>query len=79
MNTEIKLELRFITEEGKSRTLVVNQPALDLEPEFVQEAMTAIGAQGIFIQEGIQLYKEVKGARYVTREVEDLFKVEETV
>lgn len=42
MDTTVKLELRFTTEEGKTRTLSVNQPALDLEPAAVQEAMEAI-------------------------------------
>lgn len=77
METKTKLELRFGTEEGKSRTLSINQPALNLEPAIVQEAMTVIAAQGIFMQDGVQLYNKVKGARYVTREVEELFELEE--
>lgn len=77
MDTTIKLELKFATEEGKSRTINVNQPALDLEPALVQEAMETIARQGIFEQDGIQLYNQVKGARYVTRSVNDIFEVEE--
>lgn len=76
MNTTTKLELRFTTEDGKSRTLSVNQPALNLEAEDVQTAMEKIAAQEIFAQDGIQLYNQIKGARYVTREVEDLFEIE---
>lgn len=77
MDTTVKLELRFTTEEGKTRTLSVNQPALDLEPAAVQEAMEAIAAQGIFEQDGIQLYNQVKDARYVTRSVDEVFEVAE--
>lgn len=77
MDTTIKLELKFATEEGKSRTLNVNQPALDLEPALVQEAMETIASQEIFEQDGIQLYNQVKSARYVTRSIDDVFEVEE--
>ena len=78
MDTTIKLELQFATAEGKSRTLSVNQPAMDLDQATVEAAMEAIVAQGIFEHEGVQLYNQVKGARYVTRTVDDVFEVEET-
>ena len=73
MDTTIKLELQFATEEGKSRTLSVNQPAMDLDQATVEAAMEAIAAQNLFEYEGIQLYNQVKGARYVTRTVNDVF------
>lgn len=73
METTTKLELRFGTENGKSRTLNVNQPAQDLEPAFVQAAMEAIVAQGIFEVDGVRLYEDIKGARYVTQVVEEIF------
>lgn len=76
MDTTIKLELRFTTEEGKSRTLSVNQPAMDLEPAVVQAAMETIAAQGIFTNDRGQLYHGVKSARYVTRSVDDVFEIE---
>lgn len=77
MDTSTKLELRYGTENGKTRTLSINQPAKDLEPAFVQSAMEAIAAQGIFESDGVRLYDSIKGARYVTREVEELFEAEE--
>ncbi len=73
MDTTVKLELRFGTETGKSRTLSVNQPAKNLEPAVVQSAMEAIASQGIFQTDGERLYDSIKGARYVTREVEEIF------
>jgi hypothetical protein len=76
MDTTIKLELKFGTSEGKTRTLSVNQPALDLEPALVQEAMETIAAQNIFEQDNVQLYNQVKSARYVTRSVDEVFEVE---
>ena len=77
MDTTIKLELQFATEEGKSRTLSVNQPAMDLDQATVEAAMEAIAAQNLFEYEGIQLYNQVKGARYVTRTVNDVFETED--
>lgn len=77
MDTTVKLELRFGTSEGKTRTLSVNQPALDLEPSAVQNAMEAIAAQGIFENDGIELYKDVKSARYVTRSTNEVFDLAE--
>lgn len=77
MEETVKLELRFGTSEGKTRTLSVNQPALDLEPGIIQTAMEAIAAQGIFEAEGVNLFQDVKGARYVTRTVEDVYEVAE--
>ena len=77
MDTTIKLELQFATEEGKSRILNVNQPAMDLDQATVEAALECIAAQGIFEFEGIQLYNQVKGARYVTRTVDDVFETED--
>lgn len=71
-----KLELRFVTGEGKSRVIGINNPILDLAPEIVGEAMDTIIAQDMFEVEGVKLYTRTKGARYVTRTVEDIFEVE---
>lgn len=76
MDTTVKLELQFATEEGRTRSLSVNQPAMDLDPAVVEEAMNKIAAQNIFEQDGVQIYNTVKGARYVTRAVEDVFQTE---
>lgn len=77
MDTNVKLELQFATEEGKTRSLSINQPALDLDPAAVEGAMNTIIAQGIFEQNGVQLYHRAKGARYVTRTVEPIFEAAE--
>lgn len=77
METTVKLELQFASEEGKTRTLSVSQPALDLDPTLVEEAMNNIAAQGLFEQEGIKMYDKARGARYITRGVEDIYQVAE--
>lgn len=71
-----RLELRFATSEEKNRTLAINSPVLDLEPEVVQTAMQSITEQGLFELDGEVLYNRVIGARYVTRTVDDIFEVE---
>ncbi len=79
MDTTVKLELQFATAEGKSRALSINQPAMDLDPVAVQTAMETIAERNIFEQDGISLYNTIKGARYVTRTVEEVFEAEELV
>lgn len=71
-----RLELRFATSEGKNRTLSINTPVMDLQAEDVQSAMHTIAEQELFENEGQNVYHTVKGARYVTRLVDDLFEVE---
>lgn len=73
MDTTIKLELQFLNDQGKSRTMNINQPALNLDPAVVENAMAAIAGQGIFERDGVKLYDSIKGARYVTRTVDKLF------
>lgn len=68
-----RLELRFETSEGNNRTLSINNPILDLDPANVESAMNTITEQEMFEQDGAALYSAVKGARYVTRLVDDLF------
>lgn len=67
-----RLEMRFETEEGKSRVIGVDQPKLDLDPAVVQTAMEQIIAQDMFEMDGFKTFSKIKGARYVTRTVDDI-------
>ncbi|WP_256864637.1 DUF2922 domain-containing protein [Marinilactibacillus piezotolerans] len=71
-----KLELRFKTGEGKSKTIGINQPVLDIDQETVEAAMQKIIDQNLFEKEGVNLFASVRGARYVTRTVADVFETE---
>lgn len=70
---EQTLELLFLNEEGKSRKLSIRNPQENLSEEIVREAMDTIIAQDMFENEGISLYSQIKGARYVARTVTDVF------
>lgn len=74
--TTVKLDLRFKTATGKSRLLGIQNPKANLSAETVKSAMNEIVAQKMFENEDGQLYDQVKGARYVTRTVDEIFEVE---
>lgn len=67
-----RLELRFKTEDGKTKVIGVDQPIVDLDPMVVQTAMEQIISQGMFEVEGFKQFTEIKDARYVTRTVEGI-------
>ncbi|GEQ33842.1 DUF2922 domain-containing protein [Marinilactibacillus psychrotolerans] len=71
-----KLELRFKTSEGKSKMIGVSQPVLNLDSAVVEAAMKTIVDQNMFKKEDVNLLESIKGARYVTRTVDDLFEIE---
>lgn len=70
------LELRFKTGEGKSKTLGISQPVMDLDSAVVEAAMQKVVDQNMFEKEGVNLFESIKGARYVTRTVDELFETE---
>lgn len=70
---EQTLELLFLNEEGKSRKLSIRNPEEGLTEGIIREAMETIINQNMFEQDGVSLYSEVKGARYIARTVTDIF------
>lgn len=68
----MKLELRFATEDGKNRVISIEQPKLNLDAETVQTVMEEIVAQDMFTVEGDRQFSTIRGARYVTRTVDDI-------
>lgn len=73
MTETIKLQLQYLTSEGKKRTLSIANPVLDLDEAQIKEAMETISAQEIFEKDDILLYDTVEGARYVTQNVKEVF------
>lgn len=71
-----KLELCFKTGEGKSKMIGINQPVMDLDSAVVEAAMQKVVDQNMFEKEGVNLFESIKGARYVTRTVDELFETE---
>lgn len=70
------LELRFGTSLGKSKSMSVKDPILNLSTEKAQAAMNSIISLNMFQIEGTNPYATVVGARYVERVVDDIFEVE---
>lgn len=68
-----QLELIFKNEEGKNRTIRLKEPKDNLNPETVQQAMDRISQADAFYLEGKKLYVEPSSARYVERNVTDIF------
>ena len=76
MNETTKLDLNFLSEEGKKKKITLNSPKAELTEEEVTQAMNAIVDSKLCENGGAINYYEVKGARYVTTAVEDIFEVE---
>lgn len=70
---EKRLELLFLTEEGKSSSLAITDPADGLTEETIRGAMEVIAAQDLIQVIGVNRYKDIRGARYVSRQVEEVF------
>ena len=76
MNETTKLDLNFLTEEGKKKKITLNSPKAELTEEEVTQAMNSIVDSKLCESGGAINYFEVQGARYVTTAVEDIFEVE---
>lgn len=68
-----ELEMIFLNEDGKQRTLKPKAVRENIEAETVRNAMDNIIELDLFEKDDLALYKEVKGARLVERVVTDLF------
>ncbi|MFJ7679017.1 DUF2922 domain-containing protein [Peribacillus sp. NPDC097206] len=65
------LEMIFVTEEGKSSTISVDNPKEPVDVNQVKQAMQQIIAQNVFITSSGD-FVSIKGARVVERNVEDV-------
>lgn len=67
------LELKFSTSTGKTKTMSVKDPILNLSPEITQQAMDKIINLNIFEVDGVNPYAGRLSARYVERILTDIF------
>ena len=65
------LEMIFVTEEGKSSTISVDNPKEPVDVNQVKQAMQQIIAQNVFITSSGD-FVSIKGVRVVERNVEDV-------
>lgn len=63
------LELLFVTEEGKTVRLSVDNPKEPVDPLQVKTAMESIIAANAFIDNDGNAYESYKGARLIERNV----------
>ncbi len=63
-----KLQLTFNTADGKRRNLALNYIKEDLGADTTKSAMDKIIQSEIFQKEGLKLFAEVVGAKYIDRQ-----------
>lgn len=60
-----KLSVSFLNDEGKAHTWSMKNPNQEMTGEYVKEKMEALTELELFQRDGIQLFSEVKSAKYV--------------
>lgn len=76
MQTTQVLELRFKNEAGKLTKLNVKNPMPSISSDLAQESLETIARLNLFSnKEGLH-YKEPVDARYITRQVDEIYPVE---
>ncbi|MGX7108513.1 DUF2922 domain-containing protein [Facklamia miroungae] len=78
MKDSMVLELVFLDAAGKNRKITISQPALNIAQETAEAVMQAIVACDLFKDEkGMDMYVTPVVARYVERNVTDVYAYEE--
>ena len=75
MEHTMNLELLFKNGEGKSATVKIPNPLAGLDRSLTESAMTVIMDSGLFAKDGVDSHAQIVGARYVTRDVEEIFDI----
>lgn len=68
-----KLHLIFRNADGSRKTLIIHCCHQNLSPAIVRWAMSEIIAIKLFVRNGVQLYTEIIGAKYVEKRITPLF------
>ncbi|MHC5372195.1 DUF2922 domain-containing protein [Enterococcus sp. LJL120] len=68
-----KLHLQFRNADGSRKTIIIQLCHQNLTPEIVRQAMADLIALKLFERNGVQLYTEIIGAKYVETKVTWLF------
>lgn len=76
MSTTTNLELLFKDESGKNTKIVVPEPRSNLDRQTTEKTMQTIVDSDLFTKDGKDLHASNAGARYVKKEVTDIFVVE---
>lgn len=73
MQTNLTLELKFGTGDGKSKNISLKNPKADLTAEEIRPAMETIVGLDAFEVKGLNPYAALDSARYVERTVTEVF------
>ena len=73
MNKQV-LQLRFKDAEGKIRTMSIANAKPGLKENTLRQAMTDIADTDLFVQNGVDLYKTLVSASYVSTTTNEIFK-----
>lgn len=77
MKDSLVFELVFLDGEGKQRRLTISQPAEGIDAQTAQEVMAVIVECDLFKDEkGMDLYVTPVAARYISRDVTEVFSAE---
>ncbi|MHC5374534.1 DUF2922 domain-containing protein [Enterococcus sp. LJL120] len=68
-----KLHLQFKNADGSRKTIIIKLCHQNLSPESVRQAMEDLIALKLFERNGVQLYTEIVGAKYVETRVTKIF------
>ncbi|MHC5248271.1 DUF2922 domain-containing protein [Enterococcus sp. LJL90] len=68
-----KLHLQFKNADGSRKTIIIKLCHQNLSPEIVRQAMEDLIALKLFERNGVQLYTEIVGAKYVETRVTKIF------
>ncbi|MBP2057420.1 hypothetical protein J2Z60_000584 [Lactobacillus colini] len=73
MATTKVLQLTFINDQNKKKTITLANAAGDLNGEEVKAAMSTISQANVFEKDGVVLYRTPDSAKYIERTVTTLF------
>lgn len=74
--TTKRLELKFHTANGKTKTLAIQHPKEGIDEQTAKAAMDTIVAKDIFQDKAVDLFAASKSAQYITRTVDDVYTAE---
>ncbi len=75
--TSNQLELLFKNADGKNAKIALKHAKAGLERPAVEGVMSTLRDSNLFAKDGADMHATIVGARYVSRQVSDIFKVEE--
>ena len=79
MAKSTELKLTFTDSTHKKKVISLTCSSADLDQETIKAAMQDISDAGVFVSDktGVELYKEPYSAKYVEKNITDVFSIED--